>query len=291
MGSRGAGRHHHPVEFPFFYHLKHLFLGVLRAGIEIVFHVGYIGQGAGIVSHRHNIYHPGDVNPAMADKDTDTRWFPPNVGFFHRFSGDGQGIPCWCENAAGCRCGSTCLHHRLGNVFGAPETAAHKYSRLRGCSRLERAGGTKAIRVQIYPQLLGHFYKFRGCLHAHGKNRQVEDFLFYVTKFIHVGEYKVVCVGFRINGVDTGAKEPHAMDLPGAVIVPLEILAESAHIHVENSGLQPIFGMLFGDDGLLYCIHAADRGAVAMVAVIDIPGAHALEPGDLLGLLLIRRPN
>ncbi len=32
-------------------------------------------------------------------------------------------------------------------------------------------------------------------------------------------------------------------------------------------------------------------GAVAVVAVVQVPGAHALEPGDLLGLLVVAGPD
>ena len=45
--------------------------------------------------------------------------------------------------------------------------------------------------------------------------------------------------------------------------------------------------MLLGDHGFLDGVHAAHRRAVSIVAAVLIPRSHALQPGDLLGLLVI----
>ena len=48
--------------------------------------------------------------------------------------------------------------------------------------------------------------------------------------------------------------------------------------------------MLLGNDGLFDGIHAADTRTIRVIAVVDIPGAHALEPCNLLWLFMIRWP-
>jgi hypothetical protein len=45
--------------------------------------------------------------------------------------------------------------------------------------------------------------------------------------------------------------------------------------------------VLLGQRGLFNGVHAADAGAVAVVAAVHIPGAHALQKGDLSGFGVI----
>ena len=47
--------------------------------------------------------------------------------------------------------------------------------------------------------------------------------------------------------------------------------------------------VILGQDHLLLDVGAADRGAVAVSALEDLPGADAVNPGDLLGVLLVGR--
>ena len=107
-----------------------------------------------------------------------------------------------------------------------------------------------------------------------------------------IADGHVIGARHRINGVDPGAQEADAVFVLGPPVIFLEVLAVGPHVHEENGGVQRIFfTMLLGDDRLLDGVHAADRGAVAVVAVVQVPGAHALEPGDLQGLLVVRGPD
>ena len=49
--------------------------------------------------------------------------------------------------------------------------------------------------------------------------------------------------------------------------------------------------MLLGDHRFLDGVHAADTRAVLVVAVLAVPGSHALEPCDLFGLLVVGGPH
>ncbi len=60
-----------------------------------------------------------------------------------------------------------------------------------------------------------------------------------------------------------------------------------AHIHIEHGTIQIVAGVLFGDHRLLDGVHTANRGAVGIVTTVQIPGAHALKPGNFLGFLVI----
>ena len=88
--------------------------------------------------------------------------------------------------------------------------------------------------------------------------------------------------------MDAGANETHAKFIFGPVVIFLEIFSVGAHIHKEYGGVQRFVAMLFGNNRLFYGVHAADAGAIAVVTIVGIAGANALDPGDVLGFLFIR---
>ena len=108
---------------------------------------------------------------------------------------------------------------------------------------------------------------------------------------VKIPDVDVIGAGHRIDGVHPGADEADPLLVPGPPVIFFEFFAVGAHIHEENGGIQGHFAVLLGDDRLFDGIHAAHRGAVAVVAVIHIPGTDALEPGDLGGFLVVRRPD
>jgi len=81
------------------------------------------------------------------------------------------------------------------------------------------------------------------------------------------------------------------MFFSGIIVVFLEILAIGPHIHEENGAIQIAGGVLLCNNGLFYGVHTADRRAVTVVAPVDVPGPHALEPRDSIGLLVVRQPH
>ena len=91
--------------------------------------------------------------------------------------------------------------------------------------------------------------------------------------------------------MDPGPLKPHPPFIGGPDGVPVELLSEGAKVHVENGGVQGLFAVLLGDDRLFGRVHAAHGRAVGVVALVDVPGAHALEPGHFLGLLVVRGPH
>jgi hypothetical protein len=77
MGTWRAGRHHDAIELILLNNLFHLVLSVLRAGEQIVLHVGHMGQGFGIFPDSGHIRNPSNIDAAVADKDA-------NPGFLRR---------------------------------------------------------------------------------------------------------------------------------------------------------------------------------------------------------------
>ena len=108
---------------------------------------------------------------------------------------------------------------------------------------------------------------------------------------VQIPDVDVIGAGHRIDGVHPGADEPDPLLVPGPPVIFFEFFAVGAHIHEENRRIQGHFAVLLGDDRFFDGIHAAHRRAIAVVAVIHIPGTDALEPGDLGGFLVVRRPH
>ena len=185
------------------------------------------------------------------------------------------------------------LHDRLGDVLGGLEDAADIHPVFIGVDRREGRGVGKAgVGFDLDPHGFRQVQGILGGFQPHRQDHHVEDFRLQLALLREVADGHVIGARHRIDGVDPGAQEADAVFVFGPPVVLLEVLAVGAHVHEENGGVQRIvFAMLLGDDRLLDGVHAADRGAVAVVAVVQVPGAHALEPGDLQGLLVVRGPD
>ena len=120
-------------------------------------------------------------------------------------------------------------------------------------------------------------------LQAHRQDHHVEQLFLGLAILGDVLDAQAVVVG-RVHRVDPGAHETHPLLILGPVVVLLKVLAVGAHVHEEDGGVQFLGGVLLGDHRLLYGVHATHRRTIAVVAVVDVPAAHALEPSDLLGL-------
>ena len=107
------------------------------------------------------------------------------------------------------------------------------------------------------------------------------------TVFGGIVDAQVIGPRNPFDGVHPGADKANAVLFPGRVVVPFEVLSVGPHVHEEDGAVQIVSRMLLGDDGFFDGIHAADGRAVGMVTPVHVSGADALEPCDLLGLLVI----
>src|SRR3972149_9782977 len=73
MGARRTGSHDHAVEIMLINSRFDLFLGILRAGVEVFIHIYDLGKRPGIFLHLRDIDDSSYVNPAVAYEDTDPR--------------------------------------------------------------------------------------------------------------------------------------------------------------------------------------------------------------------------
>ena len=289
MGFRGARRHHHPAQLFLLDDLGDGLLGVLGAGVEVVRGEFDVRQRFRIFGHRGHIHDTGDVDPAAADEDPDARALVDHIGFGHEFSDLGHGVAGGAEDFAGGGGRRTGVDDRLGDVLGALEGTADKDPFLGGRHRVEGARPAEAPLAELDAHLLGDLHNLGGDLHADRKHDQVEDLGGQFARLGDVADFQVVAAADRVDRVHAAADETHAVLLFGAVVEAFEILAVRAHVHEEDGAVQLLVlaGVLLGDDGLLDGVHAAHRGAVGVVALVHVPRADALEPGDFLRFLVV----
>ena len=87
MGSGRTGGHDDPVQVVLFDRVADLCLGVLRAGVEVVFDMNDILERSRVISHLRNIDDAADVDAAVADEYADPgflallRQFPADILF------------------------------------------------------------------------------------------------------------------------------------------------------------------------------------------------------------------
>ncbi len=135
----------------------------------------------------------------------------------------------------------------------------------------------------------GQFHHMPVGLQAGGQHHHVEHLEVDLALLVHIADFQVALVIRRNNGVHPGPVKAHPL-LPGPVVVIFKTLAVGAHVHVEDGGLKSGVGMFHTDHRLLQGEHAAYRGAVGIAGPVDVPGAHALQPGDFLRFLAVGGP-
>ena len=258
MGLGGACGHHDPVEVVRLDHLGHGVLGVLRAGIEIIGHVLDVGEGLRIVAHRRHIHHTADVDPAVADKDTDSGPFAPDVLLLRHFFRLGQGVPCTAQKGSRPGRRRTGFDDGLRDVLGTLESAAHINAFLGGG---HRSKGTRLAELrlgEVDAEFVGQFHDLRRGLEPHGKYDHIKSLLAKFTVFRGVLDAEIIGTGHGFHGVNPGPDKANPVFFPGSVIVSLEFLSVGPHVHVENGAVQVAARMFLGDDRFFDGIHAAD---------------------------------
>ena len=79
MGAWRASGNHHPVEILLLDDIHQLSLGVCGAGEKVVLDKGHVGKSLGVLHHFRDPDHTTDVDPAVADEDTDARLFSTDI--------------------------------------------------------------------------------------------------------------------------------------------------------------------------------------------------------------------
>ncbi len=129
----------------------------------------------------------------------------------------------------------------------------------------------KSVVVQRNPQPLAQVDGALVGFHPHREDHHVEELLADVALLVGVLQQQIAGVGHRVDGVNPGADETDPVVLAGLVVIFLVILAERPDVHEEDGGVERLTAVLLGHHRFLDGIHAADRGAVAVVAAVQFP--------------------
>ncbi len=141
--------------------------------------------------------------------------------------------------------------------------------------------------IQGHPQLFGQGYGLRRGLQPDREDHHIKFLFDDLPRFTDVLQKEIVGFRHRIHGMDPGTDKTDPPFFLGPIVIFFEFLAVGAHIHKENGRIQGMRAVFLGNNRLLDGIHTANRRAVAVVAMIDVPGTDALEPGDLFRFLMV----
>ncbi len=290
MGFGGTGGNDHPVEIFFPDNLGERFLGILGTGIQVGVDILHIGQGGGVFRYCFDVDHTGDVDTAVTDENPDPGPFIDHIGLRYHLFFMNQGSPGLAEDLSGGGSRCTGIHHRLRDILGALESTAGIDPRTGGFHRFEGIGFAKIASGGVDTEFFGQFEGLRVGLKPDGQYHHIKDFGLDFPLFRNITKREVVAVMERVDGMDPAPDEPDAL-LLGPVVKSFEILAVGPDVHIKNGTFQVISGMLLCDNRFLDGIHAANRRAIGIVATVEIPGPHTLEPRHLFGFLVIRQPD
>ena len=121
---------------------------------------------------------------------------------------------------------------------------------------------------------------------AGGKYHQVKNLLPSRPSDIRVDDSRVSSQFFLFHRVNSTPLKPNPICLFRLVPIPLEILAKSSHIHIEDRGLHLTIASLLGKQCFFDGEHTADGGAVVGICMY-VPGTHTLKPGYVANLFAI----
>ncbi len=186
--------------------------------------------------------------------------------------------------------GGAAFHDRLGDVLGAVEGAAGVNPVPERGGGLKAAGFHKVVGTQRDIQLFGQSHHIRGNHHAHGEDDHVKNFVLDLAGFEDVPHLQVAVMTHGGDGVHPGADQAGSLVLD-AHHVFFKIFPGGAHIHIEQGHIQVRPEVFPGDGRLFQGYHAAEIGAVGVLAFLVAPHAHAMEPGDSGGLFAVGPPD
>ena len=145
VGARRTGGNHHAVESVLVDRLLHLFLGILRAGVEVLIHVHHAGKRSGVLCYAGNIDDPADIDPAVADEDADPGRLPRHVAFGRVLLRPGE-RPARLREKSRCRFRRRAgLDDRFRDVLGALKHAAGENAFTRGGERRKPIGPAEPV--------------------------------------------------------------------------------------------------------------------------------------------------
>ena len=278
MGSGRTGGNDNPVQVVGdngLFQRFHRILGTGVEGVGVIDHAFHISHR---IFHLVHIHHRTDVDAAMADKHAYARFI--GVCFLFRIIlMDNSLSPLLFQKSGGNAGGSGCLGHGFGDVLWPLEGAGNNHPVPVGGKGLKGLGFGKIIVIKLNTGNIGNAPGVTRRFKTHGQDNQVKGFKLMAPFQGGVGQLQPVLPGGDISHFGADKFDAHGF---GPLLGLVKLLALGTDIHVINSDINFRI-MLLGHHGLLDRIHAADRGAVAVVTA-KVTGADALDKGNSLGM-------
>ena len=120
------------------------------------------------------------------------------------------------------------------------------------------------------------------------QHHQIEFLFLHAVVVGRVADGDVLGVRDLVADRHVASDELHAGQVLRPLVEALEVLAVGADVVVENRRLH-LRHVVLGQDHLLLRVGAADRRAIAVAARDHLPRTDAVDPGDLVRMLLVRR--
>jgi hypothetical protein len=182
--------------------------------------------------------------------------------------------------------GSAGGKYRLGDIHGTLEGTADKYARPARLHGIGRLGFAKSVCVDLDAERVCQLIIIRRWIQANGQHHHIEGLL--LDTLIGCCVFDKDISAFRILTHDRCVASDKSS--PGKIFSSLKeslkTLAVGTDIVVED-GARRIGVMIFGQDHLFLGIGAAGGRTIAVIALGDPPGPHTLNPGDVMGMLLV----
>ncbi len=288
VGPGGARSDHDTVQVVLLHGLLDRLLGIGGAGVLVLHRVRDVRQGLHVIHDRRAVHGPADVDTTVADEHADAGFLSGHVGLRDLLDHGVDADTVVEDVGTGLGGGAAGLSDGGRDVLGGAEGAGDVDTLPGGLQWAVDAGLAEAELVQLEAHVVGQGLGLCRRLEAGGQNDQVE-LLGQDVGSVAVAQQQVAALGLLDGGHAGPAVHLDAVFALGPLGVVLELLPEGPDVHEEYGGLQA-GGVLPGDDGLLQGVHAAD-GRAEGVADLLVPGTDALDERDLLGGLVVGRPD
>ena len=222
----------------------------------------------------------------MADKDSYPRLLCGDI-FFRRIDPfPGEIAPPVVKEFTNLGAGAAGGEDRLGDIDGTLESAADKDPGFVGLHGIDRIELGKIVRFKFNAVGFSNaLYIFRR-VHTDGQYHHIEFFLFY--SFVEGGiSYRDILrywVLFYYGCV--ASEEPDTGKFLCSFVESLKILPVGPDIIVEY-GTFGLCVMIFCQNHVFLGVGTAYGRTVTVAAFDDLPGADALDPGYVMGMLLV----
>jgi hypothetical protein len=142
------------------------------------------------------------------------------------------------------------------------------------------------VRVELDAEHVHNGLRIARRAHTNAQHDEIEFFLLHSVIGRGVSNRDILCFRVLFSYRYVASYESNSGEILCSLVESLEVLAIGPNVVVEyrTFGLSV---MVLGQDHLLLDVGAANRGAVAVAALNDLPGTDAVNPGDSVRMRVI----